>query len=235
MLPELLTVLLGLALLLLAASDNARRHWRKCYQDMIAKMAVGTQQLTEARKRLVSCSQQWEIDKNLLIQIGLTVSRLNTALKQIFPEDHRQIEVTSPCEYAVSVLQRQKQVLDKREAIDRELSKFCDQKTLEMLVRRAETMPQINMPRGVKVFTDEIGNVLFSPGAPGMPKRYFAYLFRANKLGINSKDFHVTDKPDFRGVPFAKLTFVQDEWLTHGEVIGKLAAAAKSLAPEQSK
>lgn len=232
MIAELLAVLLALSLLALGWSDERRRHWRHCYQDMITKMAVGTQQLTEARQRLMSCGQQWEADRQKLFKAVIVIGQLDTTLRKLFPEEHSQIDAVTPCEYAASVLIRQKQILDKREAVDKELNKFCDLKTLEMLVRRAETMPQINMPKGVKVFTDEIGTVLFSPGTAGMPKRYFAYLHRSVRIGINGKEFHVSEKPDFRGVPFAKITFVQDEWLTHGEVIGKLAAAAKSLAVE---
>lgn len=236
MLLETLSVLLAPSLLALGWSDERRRHWLKCYQDIVSKMAVGTQQLTEARQRLTSCGQQWEQDKMRLVRTVTNVLQLDATLKKIFPEDVRQIDAVAPCEYAAAVLIRQKTMLDKREAIDKELGKFCDYKTLDMLVRRAETMPQINMPKGVKVFTDEIGTVLFSPGAVGMPKRYFAYLYRGKLKASNcSKQFHVSERPDFSSVPFAKITFVADEWLTYGEVIGKLAAAAKSLAAMEAR
>lgn len=229
-----LSIAIALLILIGGLLDDYRRRWKALYQDMVSKMAVGTQQLTEARQRLTSCGQQWEADRQKLFKAVIVIGQLDTTLRKLFPEDHRQIDAITPCEYASSVLIRQKQLLDKREAIDKELNKFCDLKTLEMLVRRAETMPQINMPKGVKVFTDEIGQVLFSPNTVGKPPRYFVYLHRSASVALHrvGREFHTTERPDFRGVPFAKITFVQDEWLTHGEVIGKLAAAAKSLAVE---
>lgn len=124
--------------------------------------------------------------------------------------------------------------LERLQAERNALSLKCDFKSLEMLVRRAETMPQIQMPKGIKIFTDELGNMLFSPGAVGMPKRYFVYIQRPNRVKVWGKQFHVTERPDFAGVPFAKLTFVADEWLTHGEVINKIRAAAYQLHADQA-
>lgn len=124
--------------------------------------------------------------------------------------------------------------LERLQAERKALSLKCDFKSLEMLVRRAETMPQIQMPKGIKIFTDELGNMLFSPGAVGMPKRYFVYIHRPNRVKVWGKQFHVTERPDFAGVPFAKLTFVADEWLTHGEVINKIRAAAYQLHADQA-
>lgn len=234
-----MTLLLGIAaivFMLLFFWANLRRvHWLDWYRGMLPKLAEATSQLTLCRQRLSMTMDEWQKDRSKLMRAMLDLGRMGETLEKLFPEDRQAILLCTPSEYVCSVLRRQKELLDKREALDKSLNSFCDYKTLEMLVRRAETMPQINMPRGVKVFTDELGNVLFSPGAVGMPKRYFVYLYRpSGQKPLNGKEFHVTEKPAFYGA-YAKMVFVQDEWLTHGEVIGKLAAAAKTLSEMEIK
>lgn len=121
--------------------------------------------------------------------------------------------------------------LDRLNAEKIALSLKCDLSALEMMVRRAQTMPQIAMPTGITIFSDELGNMLFPAmmQSAGTPKRWFVYIHKPNKTKVSGKQFHATERPDFAGVPFAKITFVVDEWLTHGEVINKIKAAALSL------
>lgn len=121
--------------------------------------------------------------------------------------------------------------LDRLNAEKIALSLKCDFSALEMMVRRAQTMPQIAMPTGITIFSDELGNMLFPAmmQSAGKPYRWFVYIHKPNKTKVSGKQFHATERPDFAGVPFAKITFVVDEWLTHGEVINKIKAAALSL------